>query len=48
MTRAEIVEPKYNSETSLIFTAGLIGEIPLIANVEYVHDITNIRIQVNY
>lgn len=48
MTRAEIIEPKYQSEHSLIFTAGLIAEIPLIANLEFVHDIANVRIQVNY
>lgn len=49
MTKGEIVEPIEKMDTILKFTAGLVLEVPFVANLEHVKDIKNIRIKVrNY
>lgn len=47
MTKAEILEPIEQMNSSLKFTAGLVLEVPFTANLEHVKDIKNIRIKVS-
>ncbi|KAH7646421.1 Integrator complex subunit 4 [Dermatophagoides farinae] len=48
MTKAEILEPIEQMNSSLKFTAGLVLEVPFTANLEHVKDIKNIRIKIQY
>nr|XP_027200245.1 integrator complex subunit 4-like [Dermatophagoides pteronyssinus] len=48
MTKGEIVEPIEKMDTILKFTAGLVLEVPFVANLEHVKDIKNIRIKIQY